>query len=78
MENKIEELEKYAYLDESEWSSAAVALCNLWHNRAYLSYDLQIALDTEITNYLDNVKANAKIISEEVTHTYTTEYLEWN
>ena len=78
MESKIEELENYAYLDDTEWGSTVIALCNLWHYRALLSAELTVSVEKEIQDFLDNAKANAQIITEEVTHTYTNQHLEWN
>ena len=77
MESKIEELENYAYLDESEWGSAVIALCNLWHNRAYITGGLLASLEAEIIDQLNDAKENAEIITETVNHTYTNQYLEW-
>lgn len=77
MESKIEELENYAYLDDTEWGNAVIALCNLWHNRAYITGGLLASLEEEITEQLTDAKTNAQIITEEVTQTYTNQYLEW-
>lgn len=68
---KIEELQKYADSDSSEWRETMQALCQLAH---YSDYKLQEMLDKELTNSVNYIKEKAVITNQ--TKTYTRAILE--
>jgi hypothetical protein len=78
MKTKCDELKDYAILEGSEWGEAMMALCHVSHYSYLLSEELSTALQKEISDNLEYVKANATIVESSETRTTKYKTLEWN
>jgi hypothetical protein len=75
--DKVEELREYAKIEGAELGEAFDMLCSLDNLKDYLSPEFGKAIEEEITNQLNYMKKNSRIIIREYTQTNKYEELEW-
>lgn len=77
--NKIvDELYKYAEIDNTEWGYMVLSLLYLLKSRDLISTELNNVLEKELREVYTNVKENATIVKEQETVVQTYKRLEWN
>ncbi len=78
IQDKINELRKYAQFEGTELGEMCLLLCDILDYPDFLSDKLITMLEVEIADHLENFQKHTRIIKEERTVTHIATYLEWN
>lgn len=73
----VEELQKYAEMEDTELGETCQALVQLSHYPDYVSDEFQAALYKEMVEQLENFQENATIVESTETWTRPVFYLKW-
>ena len=74
---QIEELQKYAEIDDSELGEVCIALVSATKNISYVNAAFASALRKEIVKQLTNYRKNSTIVETHITHTHPSRELQW-
>ncbi len=77
-QDMVNELEKYAELDNTENGELCVSLCDVYDNISIVGSDFKFALLREIEWHLDNYKTHCTIVSRDVSVVNRVTGLVWD